>query len=85
RTAAATRADGRAGRAPVSALAGQPGELPDRFHHPPRHRAVLAGRFADFRPGTGGCAGQIQQQEFLDRLCAGAAATDDRRGISRRM
>ena len=49
RTAAATRADGRAGRAPVPALAGQPGELPDRFHHPPRHRAVLAERFADFR------------------------------------
>lgn len=66
RTAAATRADGRAGRAPVPALAGQPGELPDRLHHPPRHRAVLAGRFADFRPGAGGGAGEIQQQEFLD-------------------
>ena len=50
RTAAATRADGRTGRAPVPALAGQPRELPDRFHHPPRHRAVLAGRFADFQP-----------------------------------
>ena len=62
RTAAATRADGRAGRAPVPALAGQPGELPDRFHHPPRHRAVLAERFADFPPGTGGGAGEINSK-----------------------